>query len=55
MLVQIIPERKHTVVVVSPTIALLTQQNEVLGKAGVKTAAIYGEAVLKAAALSKRY
>lgn len=52
---QIIPDRKHTVVVVSPTIALLSQQSEILENAGVKTVGIYGEAVAKAAAQSKEH
>ena len=42
ILFQLIPFKQHTVIVITPTISLITQQKEKLMKANIKVEAIYG-------------
>ena len=41
-LFQLLQSQSHSVIVISPTIALITQQTEKLTEAGVRAVAIYG-------------
>ena len=42
ILFQLIPSKQHTVIVITPTISLITQQKEKLTKANIKVEVIYG-------------